>query len=1026
MAEKKQGANGSVFISYSRKDKVFVQQLNDALDNAGVNAWVDWEGIELASDWMETITNAIQGTDAFIFVISPDSLKSKICADELERGIQLNKKLIPILYREPTKTSKMHEKIASTNWVYLRKQDNFDETIPKLVESINTDLGWVRQHTRLLERATEWEKKKKGSGYLLQGGDLDDAEHWMMESTAQPNRDVLPKQAEYIQTSRKVAVQNQRRVLIAVSLLAVAAVVLGIFALFSRNQAIVAENSAKAAEADAKVAEAAAKSSEATAVANEHIAATQKAIAEENQKLAEEKTNLAKAERSAAEAQILQSRAGELDASTLLAIDAYNRNPSYQAENLIRINSSRSAIPVAQMKQGGAIWNIEWSPDYQFFVTGNNYDVTGGTINAQACVWRASNGEKMYCVEHKNDINDALFTKDGKYLITGSADQTVKFWDAANGSFVKELDFGGAVLDLDITDSILAIARDDNYLTLYYFKTEQKPYDYIQDEGVKIVKFSPNGERLAFGLQNGQVRFWNAKGFYFYEGPLHSKSSYVVLAWSQDNSWLASGGGDSIARITRSDGTLQHTITHQDWVEGVAFGPDASWFATASDDNIIRVINTTTGTEKFRMAHTHFAQRVIVSPDGQWIASTGYDHVVRVWDSISGIQVLEIPLDANGSALSFNKDNSRIVATDEDGNISIWNISALNSRVGYLTFSEFVREAHFSPSGNYLIINADDYNVWEIPTNQLTKLKNDAQRKVILTARSLTYNTAISPDSQSIAVVEYDSEDTQKNRATLVSADGKTEHNLEHGGRVRGVAFTPDSKLVATAGTDGYIWFWDVQNGKQQFSLDNSEELFSMTTSPVDTLAFVGAHDKIIVWNTTTKEKITELKQTGDIVSIAVSSNGKLLATGSSEGSVLLWKVEEGKISQTGNPLQLNGFAESLAFSPDAHWLAGGGSAGFAYLWDVTSAQEMARIPHSTNRVTSVAFSPDGTQLLTVSRKVVRIWDISAIPLIPEDQLKSLACSHLVTNLSKDNWAIYFSDEDYQLICPNLPIQGTN
>src|ERR1041385_8723068 len=94
MAEPSQGANGRVFISYSRKDKPFVQKLNDALDHAGVQAWVDWEGIELASDWMKTISDAIQGNDAFLFIISPDSLKSRVCADELDLGLKLNKKLI--------------------------------------------------------------------------------------------------------------------------------------------------------------------------------------------------------------------------------------------------------------------------------------------------------------------------------------------------------------------------------------------------------------------------------------------------------------------------------------------------------------------------------------------------------------------------------------------------------------------------------------------------------------------------------------------------------------------------------------------------------------------------------------------------------------------------------------------------------------------------------------------------------------------------------------------------------------------
>ncbi len=616
-----------------------------------------------------------------------------------------------------------------------------------------------------------------------------------------------------------------------------------------------------------------------------------------------------------------------------------------------------------------------------------------------------------------------IFTKDGKYLITASADQTVKFWDAANGDFVKELDFGGAILDLDITNSVLAIAREDNYLTIYYYQTEQPPYDYVQNDGVKVVKFSPNGERLAFGLQNGQVRFWNSKGTYFYEGPLHPKSSYVVLAWSPDNSWLVSGGGDSVARLTRSDGALQHKVTHQDWVEGVAFGPDPTWYATASDDNIIRVINTATGTEKFRMSHTHFAQKVIVSSDGQWIASTGYDHVVRIWDSISGSQVMEIPLDDNGSAISFNKDNSQIVAADESGNISIWNISALNSRVGYIKFTEFLHQAHFTPSGEYLVINADDYNVWKIPANQATKFTDGTKGQVILSANSLTYNITISPDSRWVAAVEYDSEDAQKNRATVVGIDGKNQHHLEHGGRVTGVAFTPDSTLVATSGEDGLIWFWDVSTGEKQFSLDNSGPINSLAISSSGTWIFAGLHDKIKVWNTTTKEHVTELQQAGDIKSIAISSDGKFLATGSSESTVALWKVEGNTITAVGDLLRLSGIAEALAFSPDNHWLAGGGSAGFAYLWDVASSQELARIPHGNNRVTSVTFSPDGTQLFTVSRKVVRIWELSAIPLIHKDQLISLACSHLVTNFSTDDWTTYFSDEAYQLICPSLPIQ---
>src|SRR6266498_261099 len=610
MAETTQGANGSVFISYSRNDKAFVQKLNDALDTAGVQAWVDWEGIELASDWMATITSAIQGTDAFLFVISPDSLISKVCAAELELSLKLNKKLIPILYREPAKGSSMHEKLAATNWVYLRKDDNFDETIPKLIQSINTDLGWVRQHTRLLEQASDWEEKNRNSSFLLTGTELEEAEHWMAQASGHANRQVLPIQAEYIRESRIVANRRQRALLIGVSLALLVSIVAGFFAIVNsieaNRQKVRAEESALIAKAN-----------EAKAKANEQIAATQKAIAEKNETEAKDAANLANANYSAAQSQNYQTRGGELDTSTLLAIDSYRRHESFQAEDLIRSNSTQLAIPVKQMSQDGLNWNIEWTPDYKYFVTGNKQGLADQNAVSEACVWRASDGEKLYCVQHENDVNDAIFTRDGKYLITASADRSVRFWNAQTGELVKSLHFGGAVLDIDVSDSILAIGREDNFLTLYDLNSpDLKPVDYEEDSGVYVVKFSPNGALLAIGLTNGNVKFWQANNNFFYNGPKHPKSNYVVLAFSPDSNWLVSGGGDSIARLTKRDGTVQYVVPHGDWVEDIAFGPDPSWYVTVSDDNKVRVLDTITGKEKLRMSHANFAQRVKVSPDG--------------------------------------------------------------------------------------------------------------------------------------------------------------------------------------------------------------------------------------------------------------------------------------------------------------------------------------------------------------------------------------------------------------------------
>src|SRR3990172_3083850 len=95
--------NTKIFISYSRRDKLFARKLHNAVKAAGIDAWVDWEGIPLSSDWMKEITIAIEGSDAFVFVTSPDSINSKYCIEELELGIKYNKKILPVLYREPDK-----------------------------------------------------------------------------------------------------------------------------------------------------------------------------------------------------------------------------------------------------------------------------------------------------------------------------------------------------------------------------------------------------------------------------------------------------------------------------------------------------------------------------------------------------------------------------------------------------------------------------------------------------------------------------------------------------------------------------------------------------------------------------------------------------------------------------------------------------------------------------------------------------------------------------------------------------------
>lgn len=194
--------NNDVFISYSRKDKAFVESLDAAFRKIGRDPWVDWDDIHKGEDWWISIKRGIEAADTFLFVVSPDSVASKVCWDEIEYATQCHKRFLPIVRREGFDAQQLHPSISRHNWLFFRETDNLKTAFQELLQTLDTDLDHVSAHTRLLVRSLEWQTKGHDSSYLLRGSDLQEANQWLNHGI---NKEPRPTetQAEYIEASLK-------------------------------------------------------------------------------------------------------------------------------------------------------------------------------------------------------------------------------------------------------------------------------------------------------------------------------------------------------------------------------------------------------------------------------------------------------------------------------------------------------------------------------------------------------------------------------------------------------------------------------------------------------------------------------------------------------------------------------------------------------------------------------------------------------------------------------------------------------
>jgi TIR domain len=171
------------YLSYSRDDLAFADQLEAALRLQKFDVVLDRKGISGGEKWEPRLGAMIRDADTVAFVLSPTSAASPVCKWEVAEAARLGKRIIPVVCR-PLGTTAAPEQLAERNYIFFYDEPKypgcgFGTGLVRLVETLETDLAWLREGTRLLRRSTEWDEGQQSESRLLFGDSIAAAKSWL-------------------------------------------------------------------------------------------------------------------------------------------------------------------------------------------------------------------------------------------------------------------------------------------------------------------------------------------------------------------------------------------------------------------------------------------------------------------------------------------------------------------------------------------------------------------------------------------------------------------------------------------------------------------------------------------------------------------------------------------------------------------------------------------------------------------------------------------------------------------------------
>jgi cytochrome c-type biogenesis protein CcmH/NrfG len=206
----------NVFISYSRKDVEFSDQLVAALEAFGFTTTIDRKGIHGAENWEQRLGQLILEADVVVFVLTPASAASPVCKWEVDQALELKKRIVPVL-AAPLDNAKPHEHLRDLNYIQFYKDptvpgSGFGNGLARLAATLSVDIEWTREHTRLGALASRWQAGDRPVDLLLRGSELARLLRWRDSRPANgPELTTLQRAFLHISEDAEIARASEER-----------------------------------------------------------------------------------------------------------------------------------------------------------------------------------------------------------------------------------------------------------------------------------------------------------------------------------------------------------------------------------------------------------------------------------------------------------------------------------------------------------------------------------------------------------------------------------------------------------------------------------------------------------------------------------------------------------------------------------------------------------------------------------------------------------------------------------------------